>query len=93
MLLMILTVAAGLAGYVVARNFVRNRLRYVDAIHTPWAPISAGILAFLFAWPLALLPLVSVAPAVVFGIGIGLGTATGARHVRREDSTRGQITP
>ena len=57
-----------------ARNFVRNRLRFVDAIHRPWVPVLAGALAFLFAWPLALLPLVSAAPAVVFGIGIGLGT-------------------
>ena len=93
MLPILLTLAAGIAGYVVARNFVRSRLRFVDAIQSPWAPISAGILAFLFAWPLALLPLVSVAPAVVFGIGIGLGTATGARHVRRGDITRRQITP
>ena len=93
MLLMLLTIATGVAGYVIARNFVRNRLRFVDAIHSPWAPVSAAILAFLFAWPLALLPLVSVAPAVVFGIGVGLGTATGARLVRQGDATRRQITP
>lgn len=93
MLLMLLTVSAGVVGYLVARNFVRNRLRFVDAIHSPWVPISAGILAFLFAWPIALLPFVSLAPAVVFGVGIGLGTATGARHVRRADITRRQLTP
>ena len=50
-----------------------------------WAPLVAGALAFAFAWPLALLPLVSVAPAVLFGIGAGLGTASGARIVRRGD--------
>jgi hypothetical protein len=93
MIHMLLTAAAGVAGYIVARNFVRNRLRFVDAIHSPWAPISAGILAFLFAWPLALLPVISATPAVVFGIGIGLGTATGARQVRRGDITHRQITP
>jgi hypothetical protein len=93
MLQILLTIAAGLAGYLVARNFVRNRLRFVDAIHRPWAPLIAGILAFVFAWPLALLPLVSAAPAVMFGVGIGLGTATGARQVRRGDVARRQITP
>jgi hypothetical protein len=93
MLQILLTVAAGVAGYVFARNFVRNKLRFVDAIHSPWAPLTAGILAFVFAWPLALLPLLSAAPAVLFGIGIGLGTATGARMVRRTDVTRRQITP
>ena len=77
MLQIFLTLAAGLGGYLIARNFVRNRLRFVDAIHKPWVPLLAGALAFLFAWPLALLPLVSAAPAVLFGIGIGLGTAKG----------------
>lgn len=93
MIQLILTVIAGLTGYLIARNFVRNRLRYVDAIHTRWAPLAAGTLAFVLAWPLALLPLLSAAPAVVFGIGIGLGTASGARMVRRADATRRRIMP
>jgi len=36
-------------------------------------------------------PVLSAAPAVVFGIGIALGTAKGAKLVRRSDGTR-QIT-
>ena len=92
MLQMLLTVVAGVAGYLMARTFVRNRLRFVDAIHSPWAPLAAGTLAFAFAWPLALLPMLTAAPAVLFGIGIGLGTASGARIVRRADGTRRQIT-
>ena len=59
MLQILLTMAAGVTGYLMARNFVRNRLRFVDAIHRGWAPLVAGALAFTFAWPLALLPLVS----------------------------------
>jgi hypothetical protein len=93
MLQLLLTVSAGLAGYFVARNFVRNRLRFVDAIHSGWAPLVAGVLAFAFAWPLALLPLVSVAPAILFGIGTGLGTASGARIVRRGDPTHHRLAP
>jgi hypothetical protein len=93
MIQFILTVIAGFTGYLMARNFVRNRLRFVDAIHAPWAPLAAGTLAFVLAWPLALLPLLSAAPAVVFGIGIGLGTASGARLVRRTDAGRRRITP
>jgi hypothetical protein len=93
MLQVLLTVAAGLTGYLVAKNFVRNRLRFVDAVHSAWAPLVAGTLAFAFAWPLALLPLVSIAPAVMFGIGTGLGTASGARIIRRADRTRHQLTP
>ena len=49
MLQIILTLAAGLAGYLMARNFVRGRLRFVDAIHAPWAPLAAGTLGFV--WP------------------------------------------
>jgi len=93
MLQVLLTVAAGLAGYLMARTFVRNRLRFVDAVHSAWAPLVAGTLAFAFTWPLALLPLVSIAPAVMFGIGTGLGTASGARIIRRADRTRHQLTP
>lgn len=93
MLQVLLTVAAGLTGYLLAKNFVRNRLRFVDAVHSAWAPLVAGTLAFAFTWPLALLPLVSIAPAVMFGIGTGLGTASGARIIRRADRTRHQLTP
>jgi hypothetical protein len=93
MLQLLLTVSAGLAGYHMARNFVRNRLRFVDAIHSGWAPLVAGVLAFAFAWPLALLPLVSVAPAIVFGIGAGFGTASGARIVRRGDPAHHRLAP
>ena len=93
MLQVLLTVVAGLTGYLMAKNFVRNRLRFVDAVHSAWAPLVAGTLAFAFTWPLALLPLVSIAPAVMFGIGTGLGTASGARIIRRADRTRHQLTP
>ena len=93
MLQLLLTICAGLAGYVLARNFVRNRLRFVDAIQSGWAPLVSGAVAFPFAWPLALLPLVSVAPAIVFGIGAGLGTASGARIVRRGDATHHRLAP
>jgi hypothetical protein len=93
MLQLLLTISAGLAGYFLARNFVRNRLRFVDAIQSGWAPLVAGAIAFAFAWPLALLPLVSVAPAIVFAIGTGLGTASGARIVRRGETTHHRLAP
>jgi hypothetical protein len=93
MLQLLLTVAAGLGGYLISRNFVRHRLRFVDAIHGAWFPLLAGVLGFLLAWPLALLPLVSAAPAALFGLGVGLGTASGARMVRRIDDPRRRLAP
>ena len=93
MLQLMLTIAAGLGGYLISRNFVRNRLRFVDAVHRAWFPLVAGLAGFLLVWPLALLPLVSAGPAVIFGLGVGLGTATGARIVRRADDSRRRLVP
>ena len=92
MLPLFITLAAGLVGYLLARNFVRSRLRFVDAVYSPFAPLLAGAAAAIVAWPLALLPLLHATTAVVFGIGVGLGTATGARALRRNDGQH-QLTP
>ena len=86
MIPLLITLAAGLSGYFIARSFVRNRLRFVDAIYSPFAPLLAGILAAIVAWPLALLPLLHATTAIVFGIGVGSGTAAGARALRRNNN-------
>lgn len=92
MLPLLITIAAGVVGYFLARNFVRGRLRFVDAIYSPFAPIVAGAVAAILASPLALLPLLKAGTAIVFGIGVGLGTATGARLLRRSDGQH-RLTP
>ena len=92
MIPLLITLAAGIAGYYLARNFVRTRLRFVDAIYSPFAPLLAGVVAAIILWPLALLPLLPAAAAVVFGIGVGFGTATGARTLRRANGQH-QLTP
>jgi hypothetical protein len=89
---LLITIAAGIAGFILARNFVRRRLRFVDAIHSPFAPIVAGCVAALLAWPAVLLPLVTLGTALVFGIGTGLGTASGARALR-DGEGRHRLTP
>jgi hypothetical protein len=91
MIALIVTLVAGFAGYLLARNFVHHRLRFVDAVYSPFAPILAGAAAAIVAWPLALLPLLKVTTAIVFGVGVGFGTATGARILRRENQH--QLTP
>lgn len=93
MIQLALTLAAGLAGYLLARGFVRQRLRFVDAVQSPVAPLVAGILAALAAWPLALLPVVTLGTTLVFGLGTALGTASGARWLRRDDRRLRQLTP
>lgn len=93
MLQFLITFAAGAIGFILARNFVRRRLRFVDAVHSPFAPLIAGVAAALVAWPAVLLPLVHLATAIVFGVGIGLGTASGARALKYEDRNRRRLAP
>jgi CHASE2 domain-containing sensor protein len=93
MLQLLITLTAGVIGFIMARNFVRRRLRFVDAVHSPLAPLIAGATAALAAWPAVLLPLITLTTALVFGIGIGLGTASGARTLRNDDRNRRRLTP
>lgn len=73
------------AGYVRVRRFVRERLRFVDAVQRPLAPLAAGAVAALAAAPVAwLLPVVGGGTAVLFGAGVGLAVSHGARDVRRK---------
>lgn len=82
----------GIAGYVISKNFVRRRLRFVDAIQSPLAPIAAGVLAFALVWPLSFLPFVSTTTALLAGFGTAFGTASGARALRRGDYIDRQLT-
>jgi hypothetical protein len=93
MLPLLITLTAGAIGFILARNFVRRRLRFVDAVHSPFAPVVAGLLAAIVAWPAALLPFVSVTAAITFGIGTGLGTASGARALTRHEVGQRRLTP
>ena len=77
--------AATLFGFLVARDFVRRRLRFVGAVRSPAGPWLAGLGAALIAWPIAALPLVTTATTTLFGIGAGLGTASGVKALRRGD--------
>jgi hypothetical protein len=85
--------ASALGSYFFARSFVQRRLRFVDAMRSPFAPLIAGLAAFLIAWPLSALPLVSLGTALVFGVGTGMGTAAGVRALGRADSSRGRLYP
>jgi len=76
-------VAAVVGGFVLARNFVRSRLRYVDAIYSPFAPWIVGALGALVAWPVALLPVITGATTALFGVGAGLGTASGVKALKQ----------
>jgi hypothetical protein len=75
---------AVLLGHIRARQYVRSRLRFVDAVQSPVAPVLAGVGAALLAAPVVwLLPVLGTATALVFGAAVGSGVALGSRDVRR----------
>lgn len=78
-----LIVVGGLVGFTLARRYVRTRLRFVDAVRSPIAPWVAGLIAAVIAYPLALLPFVTTGATMLFGIGTGLGTASGVKALKR----------
>ena len=82
MLGLLIGVAALGGGFIGARNFVRRRLRYVDAVQKPAAPLVAGVAAAVVALPVAALHLVTVWTAAAFGAGVAGGVASGRREPR-----------
>ena len=77
---LVTTTAITVLGYFRTRNFVARRLTYVDAIQTPVAPLLVGAAAAAIATPITwVLPLVGGGTALLFGMGVGAGVATGRR--------------
>ena len=82
---MAIAIAAAAIGYVQARSFVQNKLRFVDAVQHFAAPLLAGLAAMLIASPVVwLLPLVGKGTAILFGLGVGAGVSSGARDIRKQ---------
>ncbi|MGH7675908.1 MAG: hypothetical protein ACREMV_11620 [Gemmatimonadales bacterium] len=78
-----ITTAAAAGAFLWTRGFVRTRLRFVDAVQKPAAPIVAGAAVALVALPVVgLLPVVTAASA----LAVGAGTALGVAHGRRPDA-------
>ena len=76
---LLIGIAAAGGGFFAARQFVKRRLRFVDAVHRPAAPIVAGFGAAALAAPIALLPVVTLGTAIAFGVGVAGGVASGRR--------------
>jgi hypothetical protein len=72
-------IAALGGGFVWTREFVRRRLRFVDAVRRPAAPVVAGLAAAAVALPFAALPIITVGTAVALGVGVAGGVASGRR--------------
>ncbi len=82
-----LIIAAGVAGfgYFKSRRFVRERLRFVDAVQKPATPVVVGVATTLAVGVVVSLPLVPLGAvtAVLTGVGIGVGVRHGAKDSKR----------
>ena len=88
---LVLAVAGGIFSFCLARGFVRRRLRFVDAVQSPFAPYIAGGIGLVLGW--AIVALVGWLPLVgsvvgggtvaLLGLGAGMGTASGVKALRR----------
>ncbi len=67
-----------------ARRFVRNRLRYVDAVQKTIVPWAAGGAAFLVGVLLVpVIPIVGIGTAITAALAVGSGVAAGAKDIRQ----------
>ena len=77
-------IAVSALAFIQSRLYVRRRLQFVDAVHSPAAPFVAGGLALALAAPIVwIVPFVGAGSAIMFGAAVGFGVARGARDVRK----------
>lgn len=80
---LVITGVASIGGYIAMKRFVRERLRFVDAVHRRPLPAIAGVAAVAIAIPLTLLPVVNMGSALLFGLGVATGVSAGRRDIKR----------
>ncbi|HSU17771.1 hypothetical protein [Longimicrobium sp.] len=77
------SVAAAAFGYIQARLFTRKKLAFVDAAQSGAAPVLAGVgAAVVGGVAVALLPFFGAPTALLFGLGVGAGVASGQSDIK-----------
>lgn len=81
----IIALGLGGFGYFKTRRFVRERLRFIDIVQKPVAPVVAGVGAAVATGVIvALVPFIGgLAIPVLAGLGIGVGVSHGAKDSKR----------
>ena len=77
---LLVAVLASALGYNLSRRFVREKLRFVDAVvESPLAPVVAGVLAVPLLWAL---PFIGLPTALIAGASVGVGVAHGSKDAK-----------
>lgn len=80
----VVTAGAAIFTFGMAREYVRNRLRYVDAIRNPMVPWIVGFVSTVaLLVVVAILPFVGAGSALLVGGATGLGTSSGVKALKR----------
>lgn len=78
MIELIVAGAAGVAGHMKSKKFVRRRLRYTRWVERPGIGLLTGAATAIVAAPLVtVLPFIGAGAGMAVGIGAGLGVGTG----------------
>ena len=82
---LILALGLGGFGYFKTRKFVRERLRFVDLVQGPAAPVVVGVVTGLATGvAVAVLPFVGgLSIPILAGLGIGAGLSHGAKDSKK----------
>lgn len=81
---LVAALSAAFLGYVKTRQFVRDRLRYVDGVHDFSAALKAGLAATLIgAVVVAFVPFIGAPTALLFGLAVGAGVRAGSNDIRK----------
>lgn len=84
MIELVVVAAAGSLGFVKLRDFVRDRLRYVDSAQTRSAPWVAGVGVGLASLPIvAMLPILGPLTAIVSGVVVGTAFRSGQKAIKQ----------
>jgi hypothetical protein len=88
MIELIVGAAVAVIGFSKSRAFVKRRLRYVEAVQKPTAPVLSGAAAAVVAAPVvALVPFIGAPVALALGLAVGAGTHAGARDIRQGNTS------
>ncbi len=82
MLEVIVCGAAGAWGHLKSKDFVAQKLRYTKVVERSALGMGA-VAGAVLTGALASLPVITVGPAALVGLGVGTGVAAGIKRARR----------
>jgi hypothetical protein len=77
--------AAGIAGHLKSKGYVKRKLRFTKFVDTPGVGLFSGVATAVVAVPLiAALPLVGAGVGLVVGGALGAGVGTGVHSAAKQ---------